>query len=80
MRGFIETVKTRHPERARVENITVEDYKGYVMKTENYYRYLSAMQLSKIATIGGKMLEKQDVQIEISRETLKVARENRRGR
>ena len=61
--SFIEIVRKRHPERARVESINVEDYKGNVMKTENYYRYLSAMQLSKIANTGGKMLEKQDEMI-----------------
>ncbi len=27
------------------------------MGTESYYRYLTAMQLAKIATYGGKMLE-----------------------
>ena len=61
--SFVEIVKAKYPESARVESITVEDYKGSVMKTENYYRYLSAMQLSKIATYGGKMLEKMDTML-----------------
>ena len=37
-----------------MDEAEVEDYQGNEMKTENYYRYLSAMQLSKIANIGGK--------------------------
>jgi len=31
------------------------------------YRYLTAMQLSKIANYGGKMLDKQDFHIEVTR-------------
>jgi acylphosphatase len=73
--SFIEIAKTRHPEHAVVESMTVEDYKGNVMKIENYYRYLSAMQLSKIATYGKHMLIKQDEHIEISKQTLKELRE-----
>ncbi len=35
------------------------------MSIEDYYRYLTASQLSKIATYGGKMLEKQDETIAV---------------
>ncbi|MFQ6055960.1 MAG: acylphosphatase, partial [Methanosarcinales archaeon] len=63
--NFIEILEKVVPERAKVEEIKVEDYEGYVMKIESYYRYLTAMQLFKIATYGGKMLEKQDKTIEI---------------
>ncbi len=38
------------------------------MKTKSYYRYLTAMQLAKIATYGGKMLQKQDETIRVIRE------------
>lgn len=38
------------------------------MRTESYYRYLTAMQLAKIATYGGKMLEKQDETINVIKE------------
>lgn len=62
--NFIEILEKEVPERAKVEEIKVEDYEGYVMKIESYYRYLTAMQLFKIATYGGKMLEKQDKMIE----------------
>jgi len=76
--SFIEVLRAKHPERAIVESITVEDYSGNVMKTENYYRYLSAMQLSKIANIGGKMLEKQDLTISEIREVKKEVSEVRK--
>ncbi len=61
---FIELVKRKTPENAVVEKTEIEDYDGNVMKTESYYRYLTAMQLAKIATYGGRMLEKQDLMIE----------------
>lgn len=51
---FISLVKRKKPKNSLVEEIKVEDYNG------NYYRYLSAMQLSKIATYGGRMLDKQE--------------------
>jgi len=62
--AFLEEVYSRTPENSRVEKIEDEDYEGNVMKTEGYYRYLTAMQLSKIATYGGKMLKKQDSMLE----------------
>jgi acylphosphatase len=62
--AFIELVKRKTPENADVEEIDIGDYDGNVMKTESYYRYLTAMQLAKIATYGGKMLDKQDSMLE----------------
>ncbi len=61
---FIEIVKREKPENAEVHEIKTEDYDRGVMKTESYYRYLTAMQLAKIATYGGRMLEKQDSMLE----------------
>jgi len=58
--AFIDSVSSEYPEKSQVENVEVEDFIGNVMKIENYYRYLTSMQLSKIAMYGGKMLEKQD--------------------
>ena len=58
--SFVEIVSSKYPENASVEEVEVEDYSGNVMKTESYYRYLTAMQLHKIATYGGIMIEKQD--------------------
>ncbi len=57
---FKEIVRSKLPENAAVNQILEEEYTGTVMKAENYYRYLSAMQLSKIITYSGRMLEKQD--------------------
>ena len=65
VKAFVELVKKRKPENAEVEDVDVEEYDGYVMKTESYYRYLTAMQLAKIATYGGKMLQKQDETIRV---------------
>ncbi len=65
IKTFKEIVRTKLPENAAVNQILEEEYKGTVMKTENYYRYLTAMQLSKIVTYGGKMLEKQDETIAV---------------
>jgi acylphosphatase len=60
VKAFIDIVSSEYPEISEVENVEVEDLIGNVMKIESYYRYLTAMQLSKIATYGGKMLDKQD--------------------
>jgi acylphosphatase len=57
---FISIVSSEYPDESEVETVEVEDFIGNVMKIESYYRYLTAMQLSKIATYGGKMLGKQD--------------------
>lgn len=57
---FIETIKSKKPEKAEVKDVEIYDYKGYVMRIESYYRYLTSMQLSTIATYGGYMLGKQD--------------------
>ena len=62
--GFIKVIKSKKPEKAKVKSIRIYGYEGYVMKTESYYRYLTSMQLSKIATYGGYMLGKQDKMLE----------------
>jgi acylphosphatase len=64
--AFIAIASSKFPEKSDVEKVDVEDYSGNVMRIESYYRYLTAMQLSKIATYGGKMLEKQDMHIKIT--------------
>jgi len=63
-KAFIEIASSKFPENSDVEKVEEEDYTGNVMKTESYYRYLTAMQLSRIATYGGNMLEKQDRMLE----------------
>jgi len=69
--AFVKEIKAKKPENAEVEEIKVESYDGIVMRTESYYRYFTAMQLTKIATYGGKMLEKQDRMLEMQEEMLK---------
>ena len=61
---FISLVKAKFPENASVDEVKIADYDGNVMRIESYYRYLTAMQLAKIATYGGRMLEKQDLMLE----------------
>jgi acylphosphatase len=72
VKSFIDIVSSEYPEKSEVENVEVEDLIGNVMKIESYYRYLTAMQLSKIATYGGKMLEKQDMLLNKQDESLKM--------
>ncbi len=73
--SFVEILKRKKPENAVVEEIRVEDYDGRVMGIESYYRYLTAMQLAKIATYGGRMLEKQDETIRVIREESEKTRQ-----
>ncbi len=61
---FSQTVKNKYPENAVVDELRAEDYSGSVMDVESYYRYLTATQLSKMATYGGKMLDKQDLMVD----------------
>ena len=60
--AMLKAIKERRPENAMVDDVRVEDYQGHVMRTESYYRYLTAMQLAKIATYGGRMLDKQEIE------------------
>ncbi len=64
VKAFIKLVKERKPKLAEIEGIKIEEYKGEVMKKESYYRYLTAMELTKIANYGGGMLKKQDKMLE----------------
>ncbi|GCC11497.1 hypothetical protein IPdc08_01552 [archaeon] len=75
IKTFREIVRSKLPENAVVNQILEEEYTGTVIKTENYYRYLSAMQLSKIITYGGKMLQKQDETIAVIKEESHKTRE-----
>ncbi|GBE53917.1 acylphosphatase [archaeon BMS3Bbin15] len=75
IKTFREIVRSKLPENAVVNQILEEEYTGTVIKTENYYRYLSAMQLSKIITYGGKMLQKQDETIAVIKEESNKTRE-----
>jgi acylphosphatase len=72
VRAFIEIASSKFPENSDVEKVEAEDFTGNVMKTESYYRYLTAMQLSRIATYGGNMLEKQDRMLEKQDTTIRI--------
>ena len=60
VREFIDIINSKKPENAMVESIDIYDYNMHIMKRDSYYRYLTSMQLFKIASYGAKMLEKQD--------------------
>ncbi len=64
IKDFINIINQKKPERAVVESIEVYDYKDNIMKRDAFYRYLTAMQLFKIANYGSSMLEKQDLMLE----------------
>ncbi len=72
---FLELVGERRPEGAEVDEVRIEEYGGRVMEIESYYRYLTATQLSKIASYGRFMLEKQDQMLEKQDQMLEVIRE-----
>ncbi len=74
VKEFINIVSLRFPEGAVVEKVAEEDYDGEAMKIENYYRYLSSVQLSKISTYGGRMLEKQDMMLEKQEEHIAITK------
>jgi len=61
--AFVQHISQNFPEKAEVESITREDYDSGGIAS--YYKYLTASQLSKIATYGREMIEKQDKAIEI---------------
>ena len=68
--SFVEIASSKYPEKSDVEKVEVEDYKGNVMKIEGFYRYLTAMQLSKIANYGGKMLNMQEKTLNMQEKTI----------
>jgi acylphosphatase len=64
VKAFFDIVSSEYPDKSLVESVDVEYYIGNVTKIESYYRYLTAMQLPKIATYGGKMLDMQEKTLE----------------
>ena len=57
--SLIEFVKTKFPEDAEVDSISVEDYEGGIRTIESFSRSFSLSQLSKIARTGVAMLNIQ---------------------
>ncbi len=72
---FVEFVKTNKPEKAVVEEIRIEEYRGRVRDIERFRASFNTAQLSKIVQIGLKMLEKQDLMLQKQDETIIVIRE-----
>ncbi len=70
--AFVEIASSKFPEKNDVEKVDVEDYSGTVMRIDSYYRYLTAMQLSKIAAYGGRMLDKQDKMLDKQDSLIKI--------
>jgi len=54
VKAFVELVKGKKPENAEVESINVEEYDGYVMKTESYYCCLTLCNWLKSLPVEGK--------------------------
>ena len=61
---FIELVKSERPENAVVEEVKVEEYKGFVRFIDTYRQSLMVNQLNKIVRVGLKMIEKQDLMLQ----------------
>ncbi len=60
VKEFVEFVKKEKPEKAIVEEIKVEEYKGIIRTIDSYRNSLMLEQLNKIVQVGLNMLEKQD--------------------
>jgi acylphosphatase/archaellum component FlaC len=58
--SFIRFVKENKPEKAVVEEIRVEEYRGTVRDIEKFRASFTSTQLSKIIQVGLVMVEKQD--------------------
>ncbi len=54
---FLKMIKEKKPEYAIVSEIREEDYDGFIPDIEDYFRFLTGMQLSKIATYGRMMID-----------------------
>jgi len=61
---FVETIKKEKPENAIVEEIRVEEFKGFVRPIDSYRQSLRVNQLNKIVQVGLQMLKKQDLMLE----------------
>ena len=75
LKEFVEFVKTNKPEKAVVEEIRIEEYRGRVRDIERFRASFNTAQLSKIVQVGLKMLEKQDLMLEKQEETARAIRE-----
>jgi acylphosphatase len=58
--SFVRFVKENKPEKAVVEEMRVEEYRGTVRDIEKFRASFTSTQLSKIIQVGLVMVEKQD--------------------
>ena len=63
--SFVRFVKENRPEKAVVEEMRVEEYRGTVRDIEKFRTGFTSTQLSKIIQVGLVMVEKQDETISI---------------
>jgi len=66
--SFVRFVKENKPEKAVVEEMRVEEYRGTVRDIEKFRASFTSTQLSKIIQVGLVMVEKQDETISIVRD------------
>ena len=74
VKEFIKIAKIKHPKNAVVDNdyLKVSDYENDIRTLESFSRSFSASQLSKIATAGVSMLDKQDKTLEKQDKTIEI--------
>ncbi len=75
--AFVEFAEKNSPKKAEVADISVEGYEGDIMTIEVFSRGFSASQLSKIATVGNDMVEKQTEHITLTKEHIALTKEHR---
>jgi len=73
--SFVRFLKENKPEKAVVEEIRVEEYRGTVRDIEKFRASFTSTQLSKIIQVGLVMVEKQDLMLKKQDETIAAVKE-----
>jgi len=73
--SFVRFLKENKPEKAVVEEIRVEEYRGIVRDIEKFRASFTSTQLSKIIQVGLVMVEKQDLMLKKQDETIAAVKE-----
>jgi acylphosphatase len=73
--SFVRFLKENKPEKAVVEEIRVEEYRGIVRDIERFRASFTSTQLSKIIQVGLVMVEKQDLMLKKQDETIAAVKE-----
>jgi acylphosphatase len=69
--SFVRFLKENKPEKAVVEEMRVEEYRGTVRDIEKFRAGFTSTQLSKIVQVGLVMVEKQDLMLKKQDEMLR---------